>query len=135
MSRGSKTPPIVLGFAEGLIAPVVELVIGVWVTALTAIGSAMGTPNVTGFIALFSIVDVLRNIIACLLHTQFAIGNVIGNIFGIFLFYGSISSLSSEAANSSLLLTIILTISLIVGVCITIWRSRNSDSYVSNNFS
>jgi hypothetical protein len=129
MSRGNNYPPIVAGFIEGLFAPVVELVVGVIITSLTAASSAMGALNMTGLIALISIVDILRNILSCLLHTQFAIGNVMGNIFGIVFFYGAISYVSSEAANSSLLLTIILAISLLVGVVITIWRRSEESSY------
>lgn len=121
-------PPIVAGFIEGLLAPVFELIIDVFITALNSVSSATGAPNFLWFIALFSIIDIVRNIIVCLSHSQFAIGNVIGNILGIVLFYGAISSVSQEAANSSLLLTIILTVSLIIGIVLTIWRNIRINS-------
>jgi hypothetical protein len=126
MSNGTNTPPIIAGFIEGLLAPVVELIIAVMVTALNAVNSATGSPDITWFIALFSIMEILRSIFACILHTEFAIGNVIGNVFGIIIFYGAVSTISSEAANSSLLLTIILIISLILGIFLTIWRNRDN---------
>lgn len=129
MSRGNDYPPIVAGFIEGSFAPVVELVVGVMITSLTAVSSAMGAPNMVGLIALVSIVDILRNTLSRLLHTQFAMENVIGNIFGIVFFYSAIGYVSPEAANSSLLLTMILAISLLVGVIITIWRRSKESSY------
>jgi uncharacterized membrane protein YdjX (TVP38/TMEM64 family) len=89
----------------------------------------MGSPNLSGFIVLISIVDFVRNILLGLSASQFALGNLIGNIFGIVLFYGLISSVSSEAANYSLLLTIILAISWGVGAYLWLLRRRNNDSY------
>jgi hypothetical protein len=127
MSRGSNTPPIVAGFIEGLLAPLVELVSGVMVTALNAVGSAMGSTNLSGFVALISIADFVRNILLGLSASQFALGNLIGNILGIVLFYGSINSVSSEAANYSLLLAVILTISWVVGACLWLLRRRNNE--------
>jgi hypothetical protein len=129
MSKGSNTPPIVAGFIEGLLAPLSELLIGIIITALNAVNSAMGSPNLSGFIALISIVDFVRNILLGLSASQFALGNLIGNIFGIVLFYGLISSVSSEAANYSMLLTIILAISWGVGAYLWLLRRRNNDSY------
>ena len=115
-------PPIVGGFIEGLLAPFIELIIVVFATAVNSISSASGAINMLWFFALFSIIDLLRNVLLCWLFTQFAKGNVIGNILGIFLFYEAINSVSPEAANYSLALTIILTFSLITGVFITAWR-------------
>jgi len=128
MSGRNNYPPVVGGFIEGLLAPIIELVIDVFVTGLNSISSAAGAANVFWFIVLFSIIDLLRNVIACSLHTQFAIGNIFGNIFGIFLFYEAIGAVSSEAANYSLPLTIILAISLITGVFITVWRDIGNQS-------
>ncbi|MGA2681855.1 MAG: hypothetical protein ABSF44_08660 [Candidatus Bathyarchaeia archaeon] len=132
MSIDNRTPPIVIGFAEGLLAPIFELVISILVASAIAINSATGSPNLTWVISLFFLMDFARNVISCLLHTQYAIGHVAGSIFGIILFYGAISFVSREVANSSLLITIILIVSLFVGVCIAVWQgirnNRNSET-------
>jgi hypothetical protein len=120
-------PPIIEGFTEGLFAPLFELIVDVFVTALNSISSATGASSMVWFIALFSIMDVLRNAVVCYFHSQFAIGNVFGNILGILLFYGAIKTVSPEAATSSLLLTIILVISLIIGIFVTAWRAASTE--------
>jgi hypothetical protein len=124
----SDYPPIVAGFVEGLLAPIFELVFCVLVTALNAVSSATGSPNLALFVALLSIMDIVRNIALGLSHSQFAIGNAVGNVFGLFLFYGAISSVSNEAANNSLLLTVILVVSLVIGIVITFW-GRDNQTY------
>jgi hypothetical protein len=127
--RNSDSPPIVAGFIEGLFAPVFELIFAVFATALNSVSTVTGAPNMGLFFAVFGILDLTRSVLACLAHTQFAIGNVIGNFFGIWLFYGAIKDVSQEAANSSFLLTVILAISLIIGFAITIWRNTTSTEY------
>ena len=91
--------------------------------------STTGGPSASNYLALiFTIivtVDILRNIISSLSHTQFAVGNVIGNIFGLFVFYGAISVVSPESANSSLFWTIVMFVSLIVGILLTLWKVKS----------
>ena len=128
MSGSRIYPPIVGGFVEGLFAPIIELIIAVFVTALNSISSATGAPTVFWFIVLFSIMDLLRNAIACFFRARFAIGSVFGNILGIFLFYEVINMVSPEATNYSLSLVIILTISLMAGAFITAWRCVGKES-------
>lgn len=130
MSR--KPPAIITGFTEGLLAPVVELIMGFMVGAMLlvsdAVSSIAGMPNPSNSLNLIFtaivLVDFLRNILVSLSHNQFAIGNVAGNIFGLFLFYGAIASVSPESANSSLIWTIAMLFSLIVGIALTIWKAR-----------
>jgi len=126
MSRSIGYPRIVSGFIEGLLSPVLELIFGVFVTALNSISSSAAASSMVGFIALFSVMDVLRNVLACYFHSQFAIGNVLGNVLGILLFYGAIKTISPEAATSSLPLTIILIISLIMGIFVASWRMAST---------
>lgn len=87
MPRNNKEPPIIAGFIEGLLAPVFELLFCVVITALNAVSSTMGSPNLLGFVALLSIIDVVRNIGLGLSKSQFATGHLIGSIFGILLFF------------------------------------------------
>lgn len=138
MYEGRKTPAIILGFAEGFLAPVIELVVGIMIGATLLISDTMssttGTSSLSNYITLiFTIiacVDILRNIIISLSHTQFAIGNVAGNIVGLFIFYGAIHVVSLESANSSLFWTIVMLLSLIIGTCLTTWKARREqDSY------
>lgn len=128
----NRTPAIFVGFGEGFLAPIVELVVGVLIGATLlvseTVSSATGTANIPNNIGLtFTIiasVDIIRNIIISFSHSQFAIGNIAGNICGLFLFYGSISVVSPESANSSVFWTIIMLISLIIGVFLTVWKLR-----------
>jgi len=133
MYESRKTPAIILGFVEGFLAPVFELVIGILIGASLLVSSSMssatGTPSLSNYISLiFTIiagVDILRNIFASLMHTQFAIGNVVGNVFGLFIFYGAIHVVSPESANSSMFWTIVMLFSLIIGICLTVWKARS----------
>lgn len=122
----NNTPLFIVGLGEGLVAPIVELLISGLVTAINAISSATGIPSFTWFIALFLLIDLARNILGCLWHTQYAIGHIIGSIFGIILCYGTVSLVNKEIANSSLLTTAILTISLAIGVVIAFLRWKNN---------
>lgn len=107
-SRG-KTPIIIVGFGEGLVSPVIELLISGLITAFSAVSSATGAPNLTWFFVVFATIDLLRNIAGCLLHTQYAIGHVVGSIFGIAICYSSINLINREVASSSLLTTLVMT--------------------------
>lgn len=137
MTERGSVPRFVGGLIEGFFAPVVELVVGVLIGASITISdtmsSATGTQNVSPNISLIftviAVVDILRNIISCLFHTQWAIGNVIGNIFGLFVFYNAISFVSPESADSALFWTIVMTASLVIGVVITIWQKSRESKY------
>lgn len=113
----SDAPPIVAGFFEGLFAPVLEVIFDVILTAFSKVSSTTGAWIVLFAVLLF-VMDIVRNVLLGLKHNQFAIGNLAGNICGLFLFYGTISSISSEAANNSILLTAILASSLVIGIII-----------------
>lgn len=136
MNLSNRPPAIIAGFTEGLFAPVVELVVGFMIGAVLLVSdtmsSATGTPNMSNSLNLvfivISIVDILRNIFVSLSHSQFALGNVAGNVVGLFIFYGAISTVSPESANSSLLWTIVLLISLIVGIALTVWKARQENN-------
>lgn len=75
----------IFGFADGLFAPVIELLFGVYlgiaITVANTMSAATGTPNSSANISLILgiifAVDILRNIISCLMHTSFAFGNII----------------------------------------------------------
>jgi hypothetical protein len=132
----NRTPAFIVGFGEGLFAPIVELLVGVLIGATLlvsdTVSSATGAANISNNIALtFTIiasVDILRNIIISFSHSQFAVGNIAGNICGLFLFYGSISVISPESVNSSIFWTIIMLISLIIGIFITVWKLRQEQN-------
>jgi hypothetical protein len=132
----NRTPAIIVGFGEGFFAPIVELLVGVLIGATLlvsdTVSSATGAANISNNIALtFTIiasVDILRNIIISFSHSQFAVGNIAGNICGLFLFYGSISVISPESVNSSIFWTIIMLISLIIGIFITVWKLRQEQN-------
>jgi hypothetical protein len=132
---GGKTPLIAVGFSEGLVAPIVELVISALATAVSAVSSATGSPNLMWFFVVFATMDLLRNVVGCLLHTQYAIGHVAGSLIGIVICYSSISLINSEIANSSLTTTIILTLCLTVGVVIALLRWVYSNRNSSTEFS
>ena len=132
----NRTPAMFAGFVEGLFAPVIELVVGVLISATLfisdAMSSASGTPSMSNNIALaftlIATVDIIRNLIISYTHSQFALGNIIGNICGLFLFYGAINAVSPESANSSLLWTIVMLASLILGIFVTIWKAYHEQS-------
>ena len=126
MPRSIDYQRIVSGFIEGLLAPVLELIFGVLVTALNSISPATGASSMVWFIALFAIIDILRNVVACYFRAKFALGNVFGDILGILLLYWAIKKVSPEASTSSLPLTIILIISLIMGVFVGSWRMAST---------
>lgn len=123
------TPPIIAGFVEGLLAPVSELIAAVLLTAGFQISQTTGGSS--SFLALgaaiFLAIDFIRNIALGLSHSQFAIGSVAGNIFGIWIFYTAVASISQDAATESLLLTLALVISFIVGLVLL------AHSYISNS--
>ncbi len=127
----SNQTPILAGFVEGLFAPVIELVVGVMIGAVLFVSDTMssvaGTPSMSNTIALtftlIAIVDIIRNIVVSFLHSQFAIGNVAGNILGLFIFYSAISTVSPESANSSVFWTAIMLVSLIIGIVATAWKA------------
>jgi flagellar biosynthesis protein FliR len=125
-----KTPLIIVGFGEGLVGPVVELMISGLITAVVAVSSATGAPNMTWFFGLFATADLVRNIVGCILHTQYAIGHVAGSIFGIAICYGGISLINKEVADSSLLTVVILTVSLVIGIIVGVlrWKGKASNS-------
>ena len=124
----NKKPFIIVGLGEGLIAPIVELLISGLITAANTISSATGCPNLTLFFVLFALMDLVRNIVGCLLHTQYAIAHVIGSIFGIAICYSTISLVNTKVANSSLLTTAILTVSLAIRAIIGLFRWRHDRS-------
>jgi len=136
MYESRKTPAIVLGFAEGFLAPVIELVAGIMIGAFllvsSSIGAATGIPSLSNYTSLIfttiACVDILRNIFASLMHAQFAIGNVVGNVFGLLIFYGAIRVISPESANSSIFWTIVMLLSLIIGICLTFWKTRSEQN-------
>lgn len=136
MYESKRTPAIVAGFAEGFLAPVVELLAGILIGASLLISdtmsSATGTPslsnNLTLIFTIIACVDILRNIFVSFSHTQFAIGNVAGNVFGLFVFYGAIGVVSPESANSSLFWTIVMLVSLIIGIIVTVWKTGSEQS-------
>jgi hypothetical protein len=127
MARSRETSPYIVGFFEGLLSPVLELVIGTMIsamiTAVNTLSTATGAPNLSWAIGLASLFDFLRNILSNYAHPELATGNVVGNIFGLFLFYSAISQVSSGDANSIVLSVIILTTSWIVGVYVW-WVQR-----------
>lgn len=125
----NRTPPIIAGFIEGLMLPVVELMLTVlFLAGIKVVETANEDSSflILTFIIL-GIADFARNILIGISTNQFATGSFIGNVFGLILFYSAISSVSQEAATQSVLLTIVLGISLGVGVYLRYFRPRESE--------
>jgi hypothetical protein len=133
MSENNQPLNFVLGFAEGLFSPVVELVVGILVGVGVVIASALssaGAPNMAGYITLIFVVvvlvDILRNIISSFRHSAFAFGNVVGDVFGLVIFYQAIRFVSPESADYSLFWTGVMVVSLIIGCVVTGVRAMGS---------
>ncbi len=115
----ARDPPVLVGFGQGLVAPLLELIASVLIstslkTAETInASSSMYMYAITGIVIL---IDFVRNILLGLSRSEFALGNLIGNIIGIIIFYAAIASISQEAATQSILLTITLGVSYAVGL-------------------
>ncbi len=111
-------PPIILGFIEGLMAPILEVLIVMLLLVGSLIQQAtnVNSPNIPLMASIFLIVDFVRNIIIGLSRSQFAVGNAIGNFLGLWLFLGVIGSVSPEAATNSILLAVALFFSLGISV-------------------
>ena len=111
-------PPFIVGLGQGIVAPLLELVASVILSASFKISENLGGSPwyLFAIVAIVVIVDFVRNILLGLSHSEFALGNLIGNIIGIILFYAAISSISQEAATQSILLLVALVGSYIVGV-------------------
>jgi len=130
-----KIPVIVTGFIEGLFAPVSELILSVFITTgylfLDIMRSGIGASNIFNIMSLtfglIILIDFIRNIIIALMANQFAIGNIIGNFFGLFIFYGAISAASPESAYTSVFGTTIMSLSLIIGIIIKWWRANRAE--------
>ena len=116
------------GAVEGFLAPIVELVSWALVTATNQISSLLGATNYSWLFVVISVIDLGRNIVLSLANPKIALGNVIGSIIGIIVFFGAINAISQEAANSSVTLLIVLVISWIIGIIILVERVRN-DGY------
>ncbi len=141
ITRRSTPSPFIAGFAEGFFSPVLELVFGILIGAALTVGeeasSATGTlnplPNFTLIFTVVSVIDIIRNIGSSLAHSSLAMGNVVGNIFGLFIFYGAISAVSQESATSSVFWTAIMAISLVAGIILTVWK-RSQEKRVYDYF-
>jgi hypothetical protein len=62
------------------------------------------------------VIDFARNILIGLSHSQFALGNVVGNILGIIIFFPALSNTSPAVAGHSVLLAIALVASYGIGI-------------------
>jgi hypothetical protein len=115
-------PPIFLGFSEGLLMPITELISVTIISSFTLVSHGIGISSFEFSLLLVGLVifDFARNIAIGLTHSQFATGNAIGAIFGIAIFYSSINLISPEAATDSLLLTVALVVSLAIGMIVAI---------------
>ena len=115
----------VSGIVEGMVAPLLELLSSLLFSASLKVSeSASGPTWYLGTIVVIVIIaDFVRNVLLGVSRSQFALGNIFGNIAGLFIFFGVINSISKEAASESLLLTIALIASYGLGVYIY-WRRR-----------
>jgi hypothetical protein len=116
--HGQSAPAFIAGFVEGLLAPVFELVVVVILSAFAQAGQGLstGAPPFYLFLALLFIIDLVRSVAIGLSHSEFAVGNVIGNVFGIYIFYSSLSTVSAQAANDSLIFTVAMVVSFVLGL-------------------
>ena len=108
------------GLGQGIVAPLFELIGSIMISAsLKAAESVEGTSGyITSMIVIVTLADFARNILLGFSRTQFALGNLVGNIIGLILFFGAISSISQDAAAESLLLAIALIVSYALGLYI-----------------
>lgn len=123
-----ETPPIVAGFIEGLVLPLVELVFSVFILASTQLVESLdGDPTFVILLFLMvGIADFTRNIVIGLRFNQFAIGNLIGSFFGLWLFYSLVATVSEEAASHAVWLTVVLAASLGAGIYFRFFHHNNS---------
>lgn len=130
LRKGQSYPPIIAGFLEGLVAPVVELVVVSIISAFIRAANSINAPSTPLWLLLvgFLLVDYVRNVIVGLVGGSFAIGSLAGNILGLILFYNVVSVVSQEAATDSLLLTIALGGSLVLGAVLAAMEDRGNDN-------
>ncbi len=126
--------PLIKELISGFFNPVIELCIGTMIGALIIVGeslaSSTGAPNLLSNIPLIltltSIVDYVKDIYRAFKHTELAVGNVIGNVLGLFIFYGAINAASPESAIASLIWIIVMIISLFVRCIIAVWQKGHN---------
>lgn len=134
MAENNAYSTIVGGFFEGLLAPILELIIALivagFMTTFESLQSITGASTVvlsySEYIALIGLIDILRNVLFNVLHPGIATGNVLGSICGIFLFYSVIVSASPDAAGSVLITTVILFVSWLLGVYVWYKKTINN---------
>jgi|SRR3989304_965193 len=114
-------PVFIAGLVQGVSLPVIEMLVAILASAGTlVVFSSTVNPSLT-LLLTFAVLlglDLTRNITIGLSHSRFAKGNIIGNIFGLVLFYAAINTIAPHAAALSLLFTGVLAMSFAIGLAI-----------------
>jgi hypothetical protein len=115
------TPPIVAGFIEGLLAPILELFSALILSAAQSSSTSFFSTGIIASDALvLLLVDFTRNVIIGSSRSQFAVGNIVGNVFGLLIFGGVVLQDSGEAIVESVFLTAALLVSFLLSVYLTL---------------
>ncbi len=112
-------PLFIAGLVQGVSLPVIEMLVAVLASAGTQVFfRSTIDPSLTLqlTVAVLLALDLSRNIVIGLSHSRFAKGNIIGNTFGLGLFYATIHAITPAAAAMSLLFTGVLAISFAIGL-------------------
>ncbi|MCL4435315.1 MAG: hypothetical protein M1503_05510 [Thaumarchaeota archaeon] len=118
---GRQDSIFIAGLVQGLSLPTIEMLVAVLASAGTLVffgGSVDSSSTLLLTFAVLLGLDVIRNVVIGLSHSRFSKGNIVGNVFGLGLFYLAVSAITSHVAAMSLLFTGLLAVSFAVGLIV-----------------